>query len=41
MNGVNCLSEVIGVNGVIWVYRENWKNGMNWVNRAYLLNEVI
>ena len=44
-NFVNWVNKVIGVSrihcGVIWVYKENWKNGMNWVNRAYLLNEVI
>ena len=29
------------VNGVIWVYRENWKNGMNLVNGVHLLKELI
>ena len=39
--GVYLVNEAVGVNGVIWMYRVNGKNGMNLVNGVYLVNEVI
>ena len=33
-NGVNRVTDVIGVIGVIWVYGLNWEEGVNGVNVA-------
>ena len=32
------VNEVIGVNGVIWMYGVNWENEMNLANVGYVVN---